>query len=35
MILDGLQFQHEWLKVLSARTDNYLARWSEGLQAHS
>jgi NAD(P)-dependent dehydrogenase (short-subunit alcohol dehydrogenase family) len=35
MIMDGLQFQREWLKVLSARTDNYLARWSEGLQAHS
>ena len=32
-ILDGLQFQSEWLKVLSTRTEHYLKRWSSGLQA--
>jgi NAD(P)-dependent dehydrogenase (short-subunit alcohol dehydrogenase family) len=32
-ILDGLQFQREWLEVLSTRTEHYLARWSPGLRA--
>lgn len=32
LILDGLQFQREWLTVLSGRTDRYLARWSAGLR---
>jgi NAD(P)-dependent dehydrogenase (short-subunit alcohol dehydrogenase family) len=32
LILDGLEFQREWLKVLSARTEQYLARWSAGLK---
>ena len=32
LILDGLQFQREWLKVLSTRTENYLAKWSAGLK---
>ena len=32
-ILDGLQFQTEWLKVLSTRTEHYLERWSPGLRA--
>jgi NAD(P)-dependent dehydrogenase (short-subunit alcohol dehydrogenase family) len=32
LILDGLQFQREWLKVLSTRTENYLAKWSAGLE---
>jgi NAD(P)-dependent dehydrogenase (short-subunit alcohol dehydrogenase family) len=32
MILNGLQVQREWLAVLSARTEQYLARWSEGLK---
>jgi NAD(P)-dependent dehydrogenase (short-subunit alcohol dehydrogenase family) len=35
LILDGLQFQREWLKVLSTRTEQYLARWSAGLKGHS
>jgi NAD(P)-dependent dehydrogenase (short-subunit alcohol dehydrogenase family) len=33
LILDGLQFQREWLKVLSARTENYLEKWSAGLKS--
>ena len=33
LILDGLQFQREWLAVLSARTEQCLSRWSAGLQA--
>lgn len=32
LILDGLQFQREWLKVLSTRTENYLVKWSPGLK---
>jgi NAD(P)-dependent dehydrogenase (short-subunit alcohol dehydrogenase family) len=32
LILDGLEFQREWLKVLSTRTENYLAKWSAGLK---
>jgi NAD(P)-dependent dehydrogenase (short-subunit alcohol dehydrogenase family) len=32
LILDGLEFQREWLRVLSTRTDNYLAKWSPGLK---
>jgi NAD(P)-dependent dehydrogenase (short-subunit alcohol dehydrogenase family) len=32
LILDGLKFQREWLAVLSARTDDYLARWGPGLE---
>jgi NAD(P)-dependent dehydrogenase (short-subunit alcohol dehydrogenase family) len=32
LILDGLQFQREWLTVLSTRTENYLAKWSAGLK---
>jgi hypothetical protein len=32
LILDGLQFQREWLKVLSTRTEDYLTRWSAGLK---
>ncbi len=32
LILDGLQFQREWLKVLSTRTENYLEKWSAGLR---
>jgi NAD(P)-dependent dehydrogenase (short-subunit alcohol dehydrogenase family) len=35
LILDGLQFQREWLNVLSTRTEQYLARWSAGLKGHS
>jgi hypothetical protein len=35
LILDGLQFQRDWLGVLSARTDQYLANWSKGLKAAS
>jgi NAD(P)-dependent dehydrogenase (short-subunit alcohol dehydrogenase family) len=35
LILDGLQFQREWLEVLSTRTENYLAKWSAGLKGHS
>jgi NAD(P)-dependent dehydrogenase (short-subunit alcohol dehydrogenase family) len=35
LILDGLQFQREWLNVLSIRTEQYLARWSAGLKGHS
>ena len=35
LILDGLQFQREWLRVLSTRTDDYLAKWSPGLKARS
>jgi NAD(P)-dependent dehydrogenase (short-subunit alcohol dehydrogenase family) len=31
-ILDSLELQSEWLKVLSARTDSYLTRWSPGLK---
>jgi NAD(P)-dependent dehydrogenase (short-subunit alcohol dehydrogenase family) len=34
-ILGGLEFQHDWLKVLSTRTENYLAKWSEGLRSGS
>jgi len=33
LILDGLQFQREWLKVLSTRTENYFERWSAGLKS--
>ncbi len=32
-ILDGLEFQREWLHALSTRTESYLARWSPGLKA--
>jgi NAD(P)-dependent dehydrogenase (short-subunit alcohol dehydrogenase family) len=35
LILDGLQFQREWLAVLSTRTDTYLAKWSAGLKGPS
>jgi NAD(P)-dependent dehydrogenase (short-subunit alcohol dehydrogenase family) len=35
LILDGLRFQREWLRVLSTRTDDYLAKWSPGLTARS
>ncbi len=33
-ILDGLQFQREWLRVLSARTENYFHRWEAGLKGN-
>lgn len=33
LILDGLEFQRDWLKVLSSRTEQALARWSPGLNA--
>jgi NAD(P)-dependent dehydrogenase (short-subunit alcohol dehydrogenase family) len=32
LILDGLQFQSQWLKVLSTRTENCLTKWSAGLK---
>jgi NAD(P)-dependent dehydrogenase (short-subunit alcohol dehydrogenase family) len=32
LILDGLEFQRDWLKVLSSRTENYLAKWAPGLK---
>jgi NAD(P)-dependent dehydrogenase (short-subunit alcohol dehydrogenase family) len=35
LILDGLQFQREWLEVLSTRTESYLAKWSPGLRGTS
>jgi NAD(P)-dependent dehydrogenase (short-subunit alcohol dehydrogenase family) len=35
LILDSLQLQREWLKVLSARTENYLAKWSAGLKGNT
>jgi NAD(P)-dependent dehydrogenase (short-subunit alcohol dehydrogenase family) len=35
LILEGLQFQREWLAVLSARTETYLTKWSPGLKARA
>jgi NAD(P)-dependent dehydrogenase (short-subunit alcohol dehydrogenase family) len=32
-ILDGMQLQSEWLHVLAARSDRYVARWSPGIKA--
>jgi NAD(P)-dependent dehydrogenase (short-subunit alcohol dehydrogenase family) len=32
LILDGLEFQREWLKVLSTRTEDCLAKWADGLK---
>ena len=29
LILEGLRFQSEWLRIHSERTDRYLERWSE------
>ena len=31
-ILDGLEFQRVWLRTLSARTEDCLAKWSPGLK---
>jgi len=28
LILDGMQLQAEWLHVVAARSDRYVARWS-------
>ncbi len=33
LILDGLEFQRGWLRTLSTRTENCLAKWSPGLKA--
>jgi NAD(P)-dependent dehydrogenase (short-subunit alcohol dehydrogenase family) len=35
LILEGLRFQRDWLRVLSARTDQYIEKWAPGLEAHS
>ncbi len=32
LIVDGLEFQREWLTVLLGRAENYLGRWSAGLK---
>ena len=34
-ILDGFEFQHDWLKVLSDRTAHYLEAWGPGLREQS
>ena len=33
LILDGMRLQAEWLHVLAARSDRYVARWSPGIKA--
>jgi NAD(P)-dependent dehydrogenase (short-subunit alcohol dehydrogenase family) len=35
LILDGMQLQAEWLHVLAARSDRYVARWSPGISRAS
>ncbi len=35
MILDGMEFQRDWLKVLSDRTARYLDTWGPGLRERS
>ena len=35
LILEGLRFQSEWLRIHSERTERYLARWSKDLAAQA
>ena len=32
MMRHSLELQRDWLKVLSARTDSYITKWSDGLK---
>lgn len=34
LILDGLQFQRDWLTVLFGRTEHYFVKWSAGLHGN-
>jgi len=33
LILEGMQLQAEWLHVVAARSDRYVARWAPGIEA--
>jgi len=35
LILEGLRFQSEWLRVHSERTERYLERWGKDLAAQA